>query len=368
MGMNWFELKNPESIPTPSLVVVPDRVDANIATMIEMVGGDTHRLRPHVKTHKMPEIVKRQVSAGIARCKVATIAEAHMSAAAGCNDILIARQPVGPDVEAIRKLQLTFKNVVWSVIVDDTNVVNRLAQCFTDSSRMLGVMIDVDCGMQRTGVAFGKKLDTVRSAIESHANLRFDGLHVYDGHIHDVPLATRQQRARVVLDSVDRYLQSNDSAVVGGGSPTFGIWASETNHQCSPGTPALWDHGYGNSYAEMDFLIAAGLLTRVISKPGDGLLCLDLGHKAIASEMALNERVVLPRIPGAKFIGHSEEHLVVQTSDATSFQIGDALLAFPKHICPTVALHQSAYLVDENGIVLGKTWQVKRERSDAAAR
>ena len=110
------------------------------------------------------------------------------------------------------------------------------------------------------------------------------------------------------------------------------------------GTCVFWDAGYGAKMPDMDFLVAAALLTRVVSKPGGNRLCLDLGHKAVASEMP-HPRVVFPQLPDAKAVTHSEEHLVVETSRAGEFAVGDCLYGIPWHICPTVALHAAAVVV-----------------------
>ena len=103
------------------------------------------------------------------------------------------------------------------------------------------------------------------------------------------------------------------------------------------------------------------MVTRVISKPGKDRLCFDLGYKAVSSEMSLNQRVVLPAISDAKIVGHSEEHLVIETSQAPEIHVGDAFLAFPQHICPTVSDHDFANLV-RWGNATGETWPVARCR------
>jgi D-serine deaminase-like pyridoxal phosphate-dependent protein len=131
--------------------------------------------------------------------------------------------------------------------------------------------------------------------------------------------------------------------------------------ECSPGTCVFWDFGYGSKLPDLDFLPAALLLTRVISKPGPNLLCLDLGHKAVASENP-HPRVQLLNLPEAKAVGHSEEHLVVETERAHEFAVGDCLYGNPWHICPTVALHGQAVVV-RNGQVTERWRVAARERA-----
>lgn len=355
---NWFQLDAPETVASPGLIVDADRVESNIAQTVEMVGGKSHadRLRVHIKTHKMPDVTRLQMDAGITKFKVATLAEAEMVASVGPADLLLAYQPVGPNIERLATLVEQFPTCQFGAIVDDIEAASRIADRFSRSPS-LRLWIDVDCGMHRTGIEFGDGLDRLRESIEALPGIQFGGLHVYDGHIHDPALETRSERARKIIAEVRKYVAGSPvPAIVGGGSPTFGIWATETDWQCSPGTPVFWDVGYGQDHPELPFLPAAGLLTRVISKP-DNRLCLDLGYKSVSSEMPLDQRLVLPALPDAKLVSQSEEHLVVETAAAKEMRIGDALIAFPRHVCPSVALHAYATIV-RDGVLTGERWPV----------
>jgi D-serine deaminase-like pyridoxal phosphate-dependent protein len=125
--------------------------------------------------------------------------------------------------------------------------------------------------------------------------------------------------------------------------------AARPDVECSPGTTVLWDASYATKLPDLDFYNAAVLLTRVVSKPGGNRLCLDLGHKAVASEMP-HPRVVFPDLPDAQFITHSEEHLVLESAGAARLGVGDELLGVPWHICPTLALHGEAMLIERRKV------------------
>jgi D-serine deaminase-like pyridoxal phosphate-dependent protein len=298
------------------------------------------------------------MDAGITHFKAATLAEAEMVAAVGPADILLAYQPVGPNINRLAHLIDRYSDSSFAVIVDDCGAAESLAEKLGDQQSPLRLFIDVDCGMHRTGIPLGADLDRLRALIESTEGIEFAGLHVYDGHIHDPSLEDRRTTATEIIETVRRYDQASPCpTIIGGGSPTFAIWASNTPWQCSPGTPVFWDIGYGTDHPELPFSVATALLTRVISKPGTDRLCLDLGYKAVASEMPLERRLVIPAIPDATFIAHSEEHLVIATATASDVSVGDAFLAFPRHICPTVALHAFASVVHQ-GRATGDTWQV----------
>ena len=345
-------------VVSPSLLVDADRVVSNVQKMVAMVGGDPSRLRPHVKTHKMSRVIELQLAAGIDKFKAATIAEAEMVAKAGGKDVLIAYQMVGPNVERLANLIDRYPQTKFATLVDHSEGVAAISDRFRDRATPAAVMIDVDAGMHRTGIAIGPALDQLRDQIESTSGVRYAGLHVYDGHLHQPSLEQRQGEAEAIIAAVRQYDRGRPSPIiVGGGSPTFASWAQSTTWECSPGTTVFWDIGYGTSYPDLEFSVAIALLTRVIGKPGDDRICLDLGYKSVAAEMPLERRVLLPSIPDAVLLGQSEEHLVVGTGQADSMSLGQVVLAFPRHVCPTIALHGFATVVC-GGKVTSEQWLV----------
>ncbi len=358
--MSWPPPEDLAEIPSPGLLLDADRVTANLHQMIAVVGGDKNvsRLRPHVKTHKMPDIVRLKIAAGIDCFKVATLAEAEMVAGVGGRDVLVAYPIVGPNVHRFAQMTSRFPETSFAIVCDDLSLARHVIDAMDSSRLPLRTFIDVDCGMHRTGVALGPGLDALRSGLESLDGCDYAGLHVYDGHLHSPSLDERKAAAMEIIEQVRAYDRAHPSpAIVAGGSPTFAIWAHETDWQCSPGTPVFWDAGYGDAYPDLGFEMAISLLTRVISKPQRNRICLDLGYKAVASEMPLERRVILPAIDDARYHSHSEEHLVVETANAAEFSIGQPLMAFPRHICPTVALHAFATVI-RDGRVTSERWPV----------
>lgn len=360
MSIKLPVLSETDSISSPGLWVDRAAITRNIEKMVACVDGPDRaaRLRPHVKTHKMREVVQMLVAAGVTKCKTATPKETRMAAEGGSVDILIAHQLVGPKLGQVAELIKEFPHVRFSAIVDDLDALDAIAATLGNSQEPFPLRIDVDCGMHRTGIEFGAGLDALRDKIDSQPGVAFAGLHIYDGHLRAPDLETRQRDVLANVRTVQAYLAEHQvPAIVGGGSPTFGIWASETEWECSPGTSLFWDYGYGTDFPDLEFEIAAGLVTRVISKPGGNRICFDLGHKSVAAEMALDKRVVFPTIPSIKLLGQSEEHLVAEVPDPSVFKVGDAVTAIPRHICPTVALHARATVVDD-GKPIGEQWIV----------
>lgn len=353
-----------EKLPSPCLWVDRAVVKENLKQMISETGGAEQaktRLRPHLKTHKMGEIVALQAQSGITKCKVATTREALLAAENGATDILIAHQLVGPKMAEVKGFMERFPALRFSSLVDSVETLAVLAAALDKPGRPFPLWIDVDCGMHRSGIAFGDRLDALRDALEINKKVAFAGLHLYDGHIREPDPEKRRGQVLEIIESVKRHLSRRPvPAVVGGGSISFGTWAGDTAWECSPGTTALWDCGYGDNYPDLRYRVAAGLVTRIISKPGTDL-CFDLGHKAVAAEMPLDRRLIFPEIPGAQLIAQSEEHLVVRVPDPGRYAIGEAFTAIPRHICPTVALHARACLLD-HGKWTGQVWEVSRDR------
>lgn len=345
----WFELDAPTSVASPALLIYPDRVRENIRQMIAIAGG-TNRVRPHVKTHKLGPIVAMHLELGITRFKAATIAEAELCAVNNAPDVLLAYQPVGPNVNRLIQLARSFPNTRFSTIADDESALRSMSTTFAAAGIEVEVLLDIDCGMQRTGIAPGQPALQLYQLLTALPGLKPGGLHVYDGHIHTTDLTVRTQECNVAFAIADKFRsllmdqQLPVPRVVAGGTPTFPIHAKRPDVECSPGTYVFWDFGYAEMLPDLPFQIASVLLTRVISKPGTNRLCLDLGHKAVAPENP-QPRVKFLNLPDATPVMQSEEHLVIETSQAKAFRVGDCLYGVPKHICPTVALHAEAIVV-----------------------
>ena len=360
MDADWMHFSNEGELPSPALVLHSERIEQNILRMIAIAGG-ANRLRPHVKTHKIPQLVALQIALGITKFKCATIAEAEMTAASGAADVLLALQAVGPSVARLLRLKSAFPTTRFSTIADDANAVGEMARIASAAGVELDVYLDLDVGMGRTGIVPGEAAADLYELISRQPALKAAGLHAYDGHLHQTDVEERRNACDAAFAKVDSMVELLRQkgfpvpALVAGGTPTFPMHAARSGVECSPGTTVLWDAGYSKKLPDMEFLPAATLLSRVISKPGGGRICLDLGHKAVASEMP-HPRVVFPRFPGASFVSHSEEHLVLEGVGADALAVGDVVHGIPWHVCPTVALHSAAYVVRRG--IASEIWPV----------
>jgi D-serine deaminase-like pyridoxal phosphate-dependent protein len=356
----WFQIHDEANIPSPALLLFRERIEHNLRLMLS-IAGDPKRLRPHVKTHKLGPLVKRQIELGITKFKTATIAETEMCADAGAADVLFAYPPAGPNIIRLCELVRRFPSTRFSAVADNPSTVRGLSFAARAAGVTLDVLLDLDCGMHRTGIEPGDCAAELYKLIAGTPALRPAGLHAYDGHIVEPEPAARRAQCDAAFAPVLAFRAKLEGMglpvplLVAGGTPTFPIHASHNDRECSPGTTVLWDFGYGDKYPDLAFQTAAVLLTRVVSRLPSSRLCLDLGHKAVAAENP-HPRVKLLELPDAVAVMQSEEHLVIETPRAAEFAIGQTLHGIPRHICPTVALHSEAVVV-ENGRVVAQ-WPI----------
>ncbi|WP_417443035.1 D-TA family PLP-dependent enzyme [Joostella sp.] len=358
--MNWYEISNIDNIATPALLVYPERIKLNIQRMID-ISGDVNRLRPHIKTHKTAEIIKLQQQVGINKFKCATIAEAELLAKCNAKEVLLAMQPVAENINRFFQLKEKYPNSQFSTIVDDDVIIQKINKIAIEKGIKVSLWLDVNVGMNRTGVKPDENACKLFKLLLEADNIITEGFHVYDGHIRDSEFQVRKDTCDVAFEKVLLLKEKLEGEglhvknIIAGGSPTFPVHALREEVDLSPGTTLLWDAGYGDLFPDMEMLHAAVLVTRIISKPSDGVLCLDLGHKSLASEMNF-PRVKFLNTDDFEQVGQSEEHFVVHTNNSDAYKVGDVFYALPMHICPTVAKYQELQVVENN--VAAKTWEV----------
>jgi D-serine deaminase-like pyridoxal phosphate-dependent protein len=366
MQNEWYVINNIDQIDSPALVVYTDRAKENINILKSFV-DDVTRLRPHVKTHKSSEISKMLMDAGIKKFKCATIAEAEMLAIAGAPDVLLSYQLVGPKANRFIELIVKYPGTKFSSLIDNIDSAKHLSSVAEKTNGLVTVFIDLNVGMNRTGIVPEKALKLYEECL-SLKGINIVGLHAYDGHLRDPDLGVRKKQSDEGYAKAETLHQqikdkfSKDLIIVAGGTPSFPIHAKRKRIDCSPGTYIYWDKNYQQTLAEQPFLFAALVVTRVISKPTDETITVDLGHKSIASENPLSNRVTFLNAPDLQPIGHSEEHLVLKADKGNSFKVGDVLYGVPYHICPTVALHDRVQVI-ENGEAVSTWTTLARNRT-----
>ncbi|MCY1523570.1 D-threonine aldolase [compost metagenome] len=336
------------------------RLNYNIEQLIKSV-ITLDNLRPHVKTHKSEAVTRLLIEAGLYKFKCATIAEAEMLAKASARDVLLAYTPVGPKRLRFLELMKQYPATKFSCLLDSKEgaaVLSAIAQAHHQSAE---VYIDLNVGMNRTGILPEQAL-SLAEEIERLPGLSLKGLHAYDGHVDESDPWQRKAIGDEIYRRV-KVLQARLEVkgmvglkLVMGGSPTFPVYASYTDVECSPGTFVFWDDNYLTAFPDQDFLPAALIMGRVISLPAPDLLSIDIGHKAVASERSIDRRIRFLNGAELKPVSHSEEHLVVRVPIDHGYKTGDIMYGLPAHICPTVALYQEAVVIENHQAVA--VWEV----------
>jgi len=318
----------------------------------------------------MREVVELQLARGITKQKCATIAEAEMLAIAGVKDIVWAYNPVGPNIGRVVRFMERFPGVRLAVTADHPRPVEALNVAMLEAGKRVEVFLDIDSGQHRTGVAAESSgARSLYRQIAEAKGLVACGLHLYDGQNHQRDFEERKAAVMAAWNAAaalrDDLVRAGLSVprIVAGGTGSFPIFAaiSDPAVELSPGTLIFHDWGYSQTFPDLKFTPAAVMLTRVVSRPTPNRVTFDLGYKAVASDPPAGNRLMFPDLPDGKAVLQNEEHLVIETEQAERFQPGDELVAIPRHICPTCALHKEAYVV-ERGKVVGRWAVVARDR------
>jgi len=333
-------------IDTPALLLDLDIMERNVARMAAAFRGLTAKLRPHAKTHKTPIIAHKQLAAGAIGITCAKLGEAEVMVEGGVRDILIANQIVG--ARKIARLVSLARHADLIVAVDDAHNVQELSQAAQAAGVSLRVLVEVDVGMHRCGVAPGEPALVLAQQIERAAGLRFAGLMGYEGHLVFVPsLEERVHRVhsdmQTLIDTVS-FLESHGlpvDIVSAGGTGTAMITGRLPRiSEIQAGSYVFMDGRY-KTIEGVDFDCALSLLTTVISRPRPERVIIDAGMKTLTHEFGL------PRFKGREgleLLGLSEEHGTVQLKDPSiAPKPGYKLEIIPSHGDTTLNIHDFYY-------------------------
>tara|TARA_R110002073_G_scaffold128999_3_gene275149 strand:- start:113069 stop:114181 length:1113 start_codon:yes stop_codon:yes gene_type:complete len=365
MTSDWYTIQNIKEVDSPSVVLYKERLSFNIDNMLLMVNNDPSKLMPHIKTNKMPKVIALMIDKGIKKFKSSTIAEAEIAAREGAERVLIAHQLVGPKINRFGLLTTSFPNTKFSTIVDNLVSVKKLEREAIERKSVFSVFIDINSGMNRSGIQIGDELDQLIEKIKNSSYLTFKGLHVYDGHLRNPNFKDRKttiENEFTKVVTLYNTLKGHDSSLqlISGGTPSFTSHVTEDDRICSPGTCLLWDWGYEEKLTEQEFKYAALLVTRVISKPTNGIITVDLGHKSVAPENSIDKRIKFLNLKDYELLSQSEEHGILKVKDWEHIQIGDVFYGVPYHVCPSINLHDDVSVIVQGEKV--DVWKIEARK------
>ena len=334
-----------DEIDTPALVIDLDAFEYNLDRMAAMLAPTGVRLRAHAKTHKSPVIAHQQIVRGaIGQC-VQKVAEAEVLAWGGVGDILVSNEVVGAQKLA-RLVALSGISKV-AVCVDDLAQVAAADRAAADAGARLSVLVEIDVGAARCGVAPGPAAVELALAIAKSKHLRFGGLQAYQGSAqHRRGVEERQKLIGHAIEGSRRTVeqlrqQGLDCPIVGGGGTgTFEIEAASGVYtEIQAGSYAFMDADYARNLDAggqpvSNFRHALFVLATVMSAPRHGLAVLDAGHKAVSIDSGMP--TVWQR-PDVRYVSASDEHGKLEYgSETTAVKLGETLRLVPGHCDPTV--------------------------------
>jgi D-serine deaminase-like pyridoxal phosphate-dependent protein len=337
--------------PTPALMLDGDALDRNIATMARRAQGVS--LRPHAKSHKSAFIARRQIAAGAAGVCCAKLAEAEALADAGIADILITSPVIGAD-NAARAGALA-RRIALAVVIDHDMAAPDLAA----HAPGLRVVIDVDVGLGRTGVAAPQQAVAVARAAAA-AGLRVDGVQAYGGswqHIAGAETRAAAMRAGMVrAQEAVAALRAEGFAVTritGGGTGTATAdLALGFLTELQPGSYVFMDRQYRDALggdADGAFEQSLFVASRVISINAPDWVTIDAGIKAFSTDAGL-PAIAEPRWAGSRYFFFGDEHGGVTRPEGAPVSLGERILLIPPHCDPTVNLY------DRYRLLRGGAW------------
>lgn len=353
-------------IPTPALVVDAAALSRNIARMARFFSAGDCRLRPHFKAHKTPEIARRQLEAGSCTgLTCATVDEAEVVAPL-CQDVLIANEIVSPGKCArVAALQ---RHTQMTVAVDSTAGIDALATASRTADVRIGVLIDLNVGQHRCGVAPGADAVQLARRVADTNRLTLRGVMGYEGHVQ--PIRSRSERDAKAREAMRALVSTADQLrstglpcdiVSAGGTGTFDITGRIAGiTEVQAGSYALMDTDYGEVH--VPFEQAFWVLGTVISRPAPDRCVADCGHKSLTKDHGLP---AVNWIAGATVTALNDEHATIALPPRASIAVGDLVQLVPSHTDPTINLHDVFYVIEGERVV--DIWPIERGYAEQKA-
>ncbi len=352
MHTDDYSINGLDDIITPALAIWPEIVDSNIEVTLGLAGGDANRWRPHIKTAKLGFVMRRLAARGVVNFKCSTSLELLAACGNGARDVVVAYPMVGANARRVRAIAAEHPDVRVSVLVENS------AQAAAWDGSGIGLFIDVNPGMDRTGISQDRASEIVELARKLGESFR--GLHYYDGHIRvdDREAAFHGYSRLLDVVAAVRAAGCQVEEVITSGTPAMphglaypGFQHAGFVHRVSPGTVVYNDTTSLEQLSDVKgYRPAALVLTRVVSHPAPNRITVDAGHKAVSADAGVPTCAVLGR-PDLTPLKPSEEHLPIEVAEgAPTPEIGEILYLIPRHVCPTVNNFDDALMV-QRGVV-----------------
>jgi len=353
-----------DDLDTPALLIDVNVLHRNLRKMAQYCGDHKLALRPHTKTHKMPEIARLQLHYGASGITVAKLGEAEVMADAGLDDILIV-YPLWGEKKREHLIALAHR-VKITVAIDSLVVAAAISQAATAAGMEIGIRAEFDTGFHRCGWPIAaESVDEIQKVI-ALPGLRWDGILVYPGHIMGNRTIREQdiQRENETMDALFQLLDSASipHAVVSGGN-TPAAFSSHRFHgltEIRPGTYVFNDRNTVDAESAEFADCALTVLVTIVSRSASQRAIIDAGSKTLSADRLLSGDQrgygYVVEHPELKLEELSEEHGHLSIPGESTIKIGERLRVIPNHVCPCINLHDRVYVIEGDKVV--DEWQV----------
>lgn len=329
-------------LDTPALLLDLDPFERNIERMSSRMASRGLSWRPHAKAFKCPAIAHRLKRAGAIGVTVAKVSEAEVMAANGIDDILIAHLVVGPAKAA--RLAALQRQAEVKATVDHPDQIPALSAAALQAGTTIGLLVDVNLGMNRTGVSGVEPALALARRVADTPGLRLDGVMGYEGHTLMIP--DRDAKRAAIEEALGRLIAARD-ALEAAGLPCRIVSAGGTgSYQYSADVAGLTELQAGGGIFACRYYTeecrveghepALAVLATVVSRPAPDRAILDIGQKSIS---AYRQMPVLRDHPNAKVLGLSAEHTTVAVGPEDDLRIGNPVVVTPGYSDFTFVLH-----------------------------
>jgi D-serine deaminase-like pyridoxal phosphate-dependent protein len=346
---------------TPEVVIDLARLRANVARTAAAAVAHRVDLRPHAKTHKMPQVASLQMSAGAVGIQVAKLSEAEVFAAAGVSNIFVGYPLVGPE-KLTRLINLVSRSgAAISVAADSVDVAVPIAKKAADAGLQIPLLIEVDTGLQRLGVQPGSATLALARQLAELEGIELVGLFTHEGHVYTRAHSDAEKRTmtraacEAAVDSAELIREDGiplrTVSVGSSGTFRFAVECQDVT-EVRPGTYVFNDLSQLLQGAATPADLAAFVVVTVVGRPETTRAVIDAGSKVLTSDRLLvgDPEMTFGAVagyPGAFVSRLSEEHGLVELPPDSGVRVGDRLAIVPNHVCPVINLADSVSIFED---------------------
>lgn len=364
-----------EHIDTPALFIDIDAVEHNLAEMQRRINELGLTLRPHTKAHKIPQLAHKQLEYGAQGICTSKLGEAEVMLQGGVTDILITTPIAGQaKYQRLIDLHTQYPQATLYQVVDHPQHVDSIAELALQAGVIVNLLIEVESGQQRCGVAVGEELLKLADKVNQTNGVHYAGVQAYSGHLQLIKgFEQRQQQARTAVTELFDYIETQlkprnlaPEIISGGGTGTYQAYQGLAYTEIQAGSYLFMDNSYSNIGDEQNeaqnrqFSSALKVLSTVISHPTPQRAVIDAGMKSLSIDLGMP---VIESRPELTYQCGGDEHGIVHLGESNPLNIGDTLVLTPSH-CDTTLNNFDTLHVVKNGEVVD-SWSIAgRGRSD----